>query len=92
VTVVWRAAAIADISHIIQYIAQDNEQAARNIGRALFLAGDALTAFPNRGRIGLDPTTRELVTVRPYIIVYEVDAAGNVDILRVWHAAQQRDQ
>jgi len=58
------------------------------MGRELLLAGDSLDIFPRRGRIGRDSTTRELVTVRLYIVVYEIDDADNVTILSVWHAAQ----
>ncbi|MDK9719742.1 MAG: type II toxin-antitoxin system RelE/ParE family toxin [Rhodospirillales bacterium] len=32
----------------------------------------------------------EMVIVAPYIIVYDVDDASDVSILRVWHAAQER--
>jgi plasmid stabilization system protein ParE len=75
---------------LIRYIAEENPVAARKMGRELLLAGDSLAVFPKRGRVGLDPSTRELVVVQPYIIVYQLDAAGNVDILSVWHGAQER--
>jgi plasmid stabilization system protein ParE len=87
-TVKWRAEAIADVVRLVNYIAQKNPVAASSMGRELLLAGDSLDIFPRRGRIGRDPTTRELVTVRPYILVYEVDDEDNVTILNVWHAAQ----
>jgi plasmid stabilization system protein ParE len=31
-----------------------------------------------------------LVAVRPYVIVYRIVDSDTVDILRVWHAAQDR--
>ncbi len=89
-SVTWRAEALADVVHLIHYIAEENPVAARKMGRELLLAGDSLMVFPKRGRVGIDPSTRELAVVRPYIIVYQLDAAGNVDILNVWHAAQER--
>lgn len=46
--------------------------------------------FPRRGRPGALPGRRELAAVRPYVIVYRVLARDTVDILRVWHAAQDR--
>jgi toxin ParE1/3/4 len=50
-----------------------------------------LTLFPYRGRIGLAAGTRELVAIRPYIIVYEIDPAAELArILRIWHGAQDR--
>jgi plasmid stabilization system protein ParE len=30
------------------------------------------------------------VAIRPYVIVYRILAENTVDILRIWHAAQDR--
>jgi len=90
VTVVWRAAAHADLLRLIRYIAAENPVAARQAARELMLAADSLTTFPRRGRPGRVQDTRELVVISPYILVYEVDAQDRVTILRVWHAAQDR--
>jgi toxin ParE1/3/4 len=89
VNVVWQASALADIRRILDYIAAENPAAARRIAQELVLAGDSLELFPQRGRAGLVPGTRELVAIRPYVVVYEV-AAENVRILRIWHSAQDR--
>jgi plasmid stabilization system protein ParE len=91
VTVVWRSAARADIVRIIAHISEENPIAARHMARALVLAGDSLDVFPRRGRTGRVSGTRELAITFPYIIVYEVDDAEDVAILRVWHGAQDRD-
>lgn len=89
-SVIWQAAARADVVRIVGYIAEENPIAARKIARELILAGDSLAVFPRRGRIGRIPGTRELVTVAPYVIVYDVDSAGDVEILSIWHGAQDR--
>ncbi|WP_114858463.1 type II toxin-antitoxin system RelE/ParE family toxin [Azospirillum brasilense] len=34
--------------------------------------------------------TRELVVVRPYVIVYDIGEDETVSILRLWHSAQDR--
>ena len=86
----WRPVAFADLSRVVANIAEENPIAARRIGRELLLAGDSLASFPYRGRRGRVPNTRELVTVWPYIIVYEVDDSSHVQILRIWHGAQDR--
>jgi addiction module RelE/StbE family toxin len=86
----WRAAALADIERIARRIAAENPLAAQRVVRELLLAGDSLEAFPCRGRPGLAAGTRELVPVRPYVLVYEVGEDDAVAILRVWHAAQDR--
>jgi plasmid stabilization system protein ParE len=91
VRVIWRAAARADLVRIVRYVAEENPVAARQAARELVLAGDSLSIFPRRGRRGRVPGTRELVTVQPYIIVYEIDGES-VTILRVWHGAQARDR
>lgn len=88
-TVQWRPAALADVHRVITHIAEENPIAARNMARELFVAGASLAVFPRRGRPGLTPGTRELVVVRPYVIVYEV-LNDDVTILRVWHGAQER--
>jgi plasmid stabilization system protein ParE len=91
VKVEWRPSALADRDAIIRYLEPLNPHAAANLLRALVLAGDSLTMFPQRGRPGLAMATRELVAIWPYIIVYEIDHGEDmVRILRVWHGAQER--
>jgi len=90
VPVVWRAKALADAVRIVRYIAADNPVTARRVGRELLLAGDSLEMFPHRGRPGVQPGTRELVVMPPYVIVYRVSGVDMVTILRIWHAAQDR--
>ena len=75
---------------MVANITAENPIAARRIGREILLTGDSLESFPYRGRLGRVAETRELVTVYPYIIVYEVDESGRVHILRVWHGAKDR--
>lgn len=89
-TVNWQATARADVVRLVQYIAEENPIAARRMARELVMAGDSLEVFPRRGRAGRVPGTRELVTVQPYVIVYEVTASDDVEILSVWHGAQDR--
>jgi len=75
---------------IIAHVAAENPIAARRIGRNLLAAGDSLADLPQRGRPGRVSGTRELVSVWPYIIVYETGPTGIIRILRVWHGAQER--
>ena len=55
----------------------------------LLAACDRLEYLPERGKPGLAPGTRELAAIWPYVIVYRVAAEG-VEILRIWHGAQDR--
>lgn len=89
-SVVWAPQAIEDITRITGYIAAENPLAAVRVARELLVAGDSLTVFPRRDRLSSLPGRRELVVVRPYVIVYRLLADGTVDILRIWHAAQER--
>ncbi len=87
--VVFTDEALADLRHIRRYIADHNPEAASRIAVQLVAVCDRLEFFPNRGRLGLVAGTRELVAIRPYVIVYRV-GADTVEILRVWHGAQNR--
>lgn len=87
--VVWTDQAALDVERIASYIAQENPAAARRVARELLIAGDSLGMFPRRGRRGRVPGTRELVAAFPYVIIYSVGADA-VDVLRVWHGAQDR--
>ena len=86
----WSPQAAEDIGHIIRPVAAHNPVAALRIARELLIAGDSLVIFPRRGRPSLLQGRRELVTAQPYVIVYRILADERVDILRVWHAAQDR--
>jgi uncharacterized DUF497 family protein/plasmid stabilization system protein ParE len=88
--VVWRDDARADVISIIEHIRLENPVAARQVGREILLAGDGLALFPRRGRVGRVPGTREYVAFRLYIIVYEIVGEDRIDILNIWHGAQDK--
>jgi toxin ParE1/3/4 len=91
VRVEWQPAALADRAGIVAYLEARNPIVAIELLQSLILAADSLTTFPHRGRLGKAAGTRELLTVWPYVLVYEIDDAGGlVRILRVWHGAQNR--
>jgi len=90
VNVVWRDDARADVVRIIEYIQLQNPVAAQRVAREILLAGDGLAIFPFRGHTGRVGGTLEYVAMRPYIIVYEIVSENQVDILNVWHAAQDK--
>ena len=82
--VVWRAAARDDRRRITAWLSDRNLSAAIRVARALVEASDSLAVLPNKGRPGRLPGTRELSSVPPYVIIYEVDQSGEVvRILRV---------
>lgn len=81
--------ALRAIDLIRAYIRQFDEAAAVRFSKRLKDAGDSLAEFPNRGRPA-SHGTRELVTVPPYILRYQVEGE-NVIILAIKHSAQLRD-
>jgi addiction module RelE/StbE family toxin len=84
----WTTNAADDLSRIVSYIRRDNPEAARRVARTIFNRVAELRRFPNRGRIGLAPNTRELIFAPwPYIAVYEV-MDDHILVLRIRHAAQ----
>jgi toxin ParE1/3/4 len=89
VKVVWSPEALDDVARTFDYLLPLNPVAARRIVEALFIAADSLVMFPERGRSGTKLGTRELVIEAPYVIVYQI-AGEKLEILRIWHAAQQR--
>ena len=63
------------------------QAAADRIGRRLVEACDSLDKLPNRGKLGLVAGAREITTVLPYVIVYQV-LPDEVQVIRVWHGAR----
>ncbi|KPF86163.1 hypothetical protein IP70_07440 [alpha proteobacterium AAP38] len=90
-TVVWRPQASSDFFQHIAYIAAENPHAAQRLASKLLLATKSLAVFPGKGRPGALPATRELTTTPPFIIVYEI-LPEEIGILRIWHAAQSRQE
>ena len=86
----FTASAQADIQAIFDYIARDNPLVARRVVSEIEIATDRLQRFPLSGRIGAVEATRELVMSRlPFIVIYRV-AQTTIDIIAVFHAAQDR--
>lgn len=80
-----------DLAAIIDYIARDNPHASERVYQAEVTSAGLLTDFPNIGRPGRLPDTRELqVTSLPYMIVYKVDA-DIITVLAVFHGARDPD-
>ena len=82
---IWTPASETDRINIFQYIAADNPSAAFELEQIIEERADQLLDFPEMGRPGLLPDTREL-TVHPNSrLVYEL-VGDDVHILNVGHA------
>lgn len=85
--VVWVDEAIEQLDLIVSYIELFDASAARRLGDRVFALADSLRHFPNRGRPAGNGT-REMVTVPPYILRYQV-VGDTVSILSVRHGARR---
>jgi toxin ParE1/3/4 len=84
----WFAKAISDLESIRGYIAQGSPVAARKVAARIKQATVRLASFPQSGRTGRVPGTRELVipgTV--YIAAYRI-RGDQVEIAAVLHGRQ----
>ena len=85
---VFAEPAARDLEDIIDYIALDSPTAAESVYRAIVAAAEHLCDFPEAGRPGRLPRTREWTVVSlPYIIVYQVRDDA-VTVLAVFHGAR----
>ena len=85
--------AIADLENIYNWIARDSPVMATSVVGRLFSSTELLISFPFMGHAGRDPDTFEWVVPRlPYIVVYQVDRAGQrIIVTAVLHGAQDRE-
>lgn len=84
----WSAFAREDLFAIVDYISEDNTDAAQRVFDDIKTKTDRLIDFPLMGRVGRIKGTRELVIFGNYIVVYREDGS-QVLVLRVMHSAQQ---
>ena len=86
--VLWTSYAAGDLAAIVERIREDNPAAAQRVAKTIYTAVAELRQFPNRGRKGLSPDTRELIFPPwPYVVVYEV-VDTHLNVLRIRHASQ----
>lgn len=84
----WKKAAQADLRAIVDYISDDNPDAAQALKDELVSRVKEISNTPKMYRSGRVPGTREMVIRKNYIVVYS-ENPGLVTILRVLHAAQK---
>jgi addiction module RelE/StbE family toxin len=85
----WTLAAADDLQDIANYLFEKTPENAARLIREIYGAPSILKSFPNRGRVGKKPGTRELVMPSlPYVIVYQV-RDETVNMVRILHGSQQ---
>ncbi len=86
----WTPAAAADLQHIGDYLKDHHPGYRQPTMRKLYEAVRALKQWPQRGRLGSEEGTRELLFLPlPYVAVYRV-TEQSIEILRIYHTAQDR--
>jgi toxin ParE1/3/4 len=85
----WTATALNDLKTISYRIEQQRNLATANrVCRHIYDSIQTLRPHPHTGRPGTEEGTRELViAASPYIVVYRIHLEV-VQILRIWHGAQ----
>ncbi|CAN7703957.1 type II toxin-antitoxin system RelE/ParE family toxin [Bosea sp. LjRoot9] len=84
----WRQAARTDLLAIVDYISDDNPDAAQRLKDEIEAKTAKLPEHPKLYRMGRVPGTREMIVRSNYVLIYTEDVYA-VTILRVLHAAQQ---
>uniref|UniRef100_UPI003B51B479 type II toxin-antitoxin system RelE/ParE family toxin n=1 Tax=Roseovarius indicus TaxID=540747 RepID=UPI003B51B479 len=83
----WKAPAVADLMAIVDYISNDNPDAALALLEKIEARVARLAEQPKTGRPGRVHGTRELVVHHNYIVIY-AERPTVVTVLRVLHAAR----
>ena len=74
----------------LDYIAEDNPLAAIGQDEEIERQVAMLIEHPKMGRLGRVPGTRELIiSSTPFVVVYRLDGANRIEILRLLHSSQQ---
>jgi toxin ParE1/3/4 len=86
----WTPTAASDLQNIYDYLKEQEPHLARPTLIEIRKSVRSLKKFPLRGRKGREEGTRELLQRRlPHIIAYRVKDDA-VEILHIWHPAQDR--
>jgi toxin ParE1/3/4 len=90
----WTSLAVNDFKAISSYIeGQRNLATANRVCRIIYDAIQTLRRFPKSGKPGIEAGTRELVIPSlPYVVTYRVMQSEAIQVVRIWHGAQQRQE
>jgi toxin ParE1/3/4 len=89
VRILWTIGASNNLTHVHDYIAQDNPDAANDVVLKIINSVGLLADNPAMGRIGRLFDTRELIIAdTPFIVPYRVKDES-IEILRVLHSSMR---
>jgi toxin ParE1/3/4 len=85
----WLRRALLDLEDAYSHIAADNPAAARRLVDQIEQGVLQLSRYPNLGRAGRVPGTRELVIAgTPFLVVYRMEA-DQASILTILHGSRR---
>lgn len=87
--ITWTSLALQMLATAGQFIAKDNPKAATKLLKQIKKSVKLLKTHPFTGRRTEFKGIRELVVLPNYIVSYRVNA-DTIQILQVWHVAQNR--
>jgi toxin ParE1/3/4 len=91
--ILWTPLALEDLEGISHYVESKSTLATANrVCRTIYDSVQRLRHFPETGKPGLEDGTREMVVsgLPAYIVVHRLGPHDAVEVLRIWHGAQQR--
>ena len=87
--VVWLKTALRNLEAELDYIAQENPQAAIQVSNRILASVDLLSDQPHLGKPGRVAGTRELLVPNTrYVIPYRLKH-NRIEILRVFHTSRK---
>ena len=85
--------AIADFQEIVEFVAQDDSEAAARLGNKLVTHALSLAALPQRFSFHDQKRGIRKMSLPPFLVFYTCDEArGIVNILHFWHGARRPPQ
>ena len=95
VTVVWSSRALRELRSRRRFIARTRPAAASRIVERILGVADRLDAYPHYGRVASWDVTGRFreppVAGTPFVMLYTIDVAEAVLIVRLVHGAQLRE-
>jgi len=88
---IWSPDALKDLENLAEYISLDSEEYAAIVVRRIFDTAETVSMFPYSGRI-VPEFEKEKVReklYKSYRIIYRTNEPGQIDILRIFHQAQE---
>jgi len=85
---IWSSRSESELAAIVDYISDDNFDAALELDYHITSSAERLVDFPKMGKPGRIEGTRELIVHEHYILIYEI-MGDELLILSVLHTSRQ---